>query len=177
MKQSPHLSVAVVDDDESLCRPASRLLRVAGTESLPCSRILLFCCALWIGLSASDASPPATAPSGTFERHSAAQSENQGNLKQRQIAFLNRIRKSDPEHRTIERALFNDQNDLGLILNRSVEMDKIPALLRTMLVQMSHDFPGQNLTVLAYAPSNPPRKIGTARLNARTRDMTYTPER
>jgi hypothetical protein len=31
--------------------------------------------------------------------------------------------------------------------------------------------------VLAYAPSKPPRKLGTARLNARTRDMTYTPER
>ena len=73
--------------------------------------------------------------------------------------------------------MFNDQNDLGLILNRSVELDKIPALMRSMLAQMAHEFPGQDLTVLAYTPSNPPRKIGTARFNARTRDMTYTPER
>ena len=97
-------------------------------------------------------------------------------MKQRQIALLNRIRKADPEHRTIERAVFNEQNELGLILNRSVELDKIPALMRTMLTQMARAFPGQDLTVLAYAPSNPPRKIGTGRLNARTREMTYTPE-
>ena len=59
----------------------------------------------------------------------------------------------------------------------AVEMDKIPALMRTMLGQMASEFPSEDLTVLAYTPSNPPRKIGTARLNARTRDMTYTPER
>jgi hypothetical protein len=80
------------------------------------------------------------------------------------------------QHQTIERAVFNQQNELGLILNRSVEMDKISALMRSMLVQMAREFPNQDLTVLAYTPSNPPRKIGTARLNARTRDMTYTPE-
>jgi hypothetical protein len=73
--------------------------------------------------------------------------------------------------------VFNEQNELGLILNRSVEMDKIPALMRSMLVQMARAFPGQDLTIFAYTPSNPPRKIATARLNARTRDMTYTPER
>src|SRR5271166_708718 len=141
------------------------------------SRALPFCCAIWIGLNACNASPPPAAPPGVFEASTAAQPENQADLKQRQIAFLNRIRKSDPQHRTIERALFNDQNDLGLILNRSVDLDKIPALMRTMLAQMAREFPGQDLTILAYTPSNPPRKIGTARFNARTRDMTYTRER
>jgi hypothetical protein len=90
---------------------------------------------------------------------------------------LNRLRKADPKHQTIERAVFNEQNELGVVLNRGVELDKISALMRSILVQMARAFPGQDLTVLAYAPSNPPRKIGTARLNARTRDMTYTPER
>jgi hypothetical protein len=141
---------------------------------LPWLHALLFCCAVWIGLSTCDGAAP---PSGALEPRSAGQLETQGNLKQRQIAFLTRIRKADPQHRTIERALFNDQNELGLILNRSVEMDKIPALMRSMLTQLAREFPGQDLTVLAYTPSNPPRKIGTARLNARTRDMTYTPER
>jgi len=92
------------------------------------------------------------------------------------VAFLNRIREADPQQRTIERALINEHNELGLILDRSVEMDKIPALMRTMLTQMAREFPDENLIVIAYTPSNPPRKIGTARLNARTRDMTYTPE-
>jgi hypothetical protein len=98
-------------------------------------------------------------------------------VKQRQMAFLNRVREADPQGRTIERALLNEQNELGLVLDRTVEMDKIPALMRTMLGQMASEFPSEDLTVLAYTPSNPPRKIGTARLNARTRDMTYTPER
>jgi hypothetical protein len=40
---------------------------------------------------------------------------------------------------------------------------------------MAKEFPGEDLTVLAYTPSSPPRKIGSARLNAGTRDMTYTP--
>jgi hypothetical protein len=147
------------------------------TLSFACLRSLLFCCALWIGLRASDASEPANAPPLPFQRSSSARLETEGNLKQRQIEFLNRIRKADPQHQTIERALFNEQNELGLILNRGVELDKIPALMRSMLAQMARAFPGQDLTVLAYAPSKPPRKIGTARLNARTRNMTYTPER
>ena len=154
-----------------VCKP----LRM--TFSLTCSRSLLFSCALWIGLSASNGSEVANAGSVTFQRSSTAYLETEGNLKQRQIEFLNRIRKADPQHQTIERAVFNERNELGLILNRGVEMDKIPALLRSMLVQMARAFPGQDLTIFAYAPSNPPRKIATARLNARTRDMTYTPER
>jgi hypothetical protein len=98
-------------------------------------------------------------------------------MRQRQAAFLNKIREADPNARTIDRALLNEQNELGLVLDRSVEMDKIPALMRTLLTKMAQEFPGEDLTVLAYTPSNPPHKIGTARLNARTRDMTYTPEK
>ena len=97
------------------------------------------------------------------------------NLKQRQADFLNRIREADPQYRTIDRALLNGKNELGLILDRSVEMDKVPDLMRTVLTQMAREFPGQDLTVIAYTPSNPPHKIGTARLNAQTRDLSYTP--
>jgi hypothetical protein len=142
-----------------------------------CLSILLFCCTLWIRLSASDASPPATSTFNAFDGPSFTERETDSNLKQHQIAFLNRLRKADPQHLTIERALFNDKNELGLILNRNIELDKISALMRSILSRMAREFPGQDLTVLAYTPSNPPRKIGTARLNARTRDMTYTPER
>ena len=96
-------------------------------------------------------------------------------LKQRQADFLNRIRNADPDHRTIDRAMLNEQNELGLILDRSVEMNKIPDLMRTILGEMAREFPGQDLTVLAYTPTNPPHKIGTAHLDARTREMNYTP--
>jgi hypothetical protein len=97
------------------------------------------------------------------------------NLKQRQADFLNRIRAADPEHQTIDHAMLNDQNELGLILDRTVEMDRVPDLMRSILTQMAREFPGQDLTVLAYTPSNPPHKIGTAQFRAQTRDMTYTP--
>lgn len=137
-----------------------------------------------LGMDACDAMlpPPVATQVSGFEQRSAdlllfGFGSPRGDLKQRQAAFLRRLRAADPQHQTIERAVFNEQNELGLILNRSVELDKIPALMRTVLTQMARAFPGQDLTVLAYAPSNPPRKIGTARLNARTRDMTYTPER
>ncbi len=100
-----------------------------------------------------------------------------GSLKQRQLEFLHRLRDNDPQARTIDRAIFNDQNELGLILDASVPPDKVSALLRTILIGMAREFPGQDLTVLAYSPSQPPRKLGTARLDARSREMTYTPER
>lgn len=96
-------------------------------------------------------------------------------LRQRHVAFLNKIRQADPQFKTIEKAILNEQNELGLILDANVQMDSIPALMRTMLTQMAKEFPDQDLNVIAYTPSNPPRKIGTAHLNARTRDMTYTP--
>jgi hypothetical protein len=96
-------------------------------------------------------------------------------LKQRQADFLNRIRAADPQHLTIDRAMLNEQNELGLILDRTVEMDRVPDLMRSILTQMAREFPGQDLTVLTYTPSNPPHKIGTAHFSAQTRDMTYTP--
>ena len=157
--------------------PLTDLARALGARRfVSCCRVWLYCFAIWIGVSACDASSPPAAESSAGLTQISSGSETQGDLKQHQVAFLKRIRKADPQHQTIERAVFNQQNELGLILNRSVEMDKISALMRSMLVQMAHEFPNQDLTILAYAPSNPPRKIGTARLNARTRDMTYTPE-
>lgn len=101
-------------------------------------------------------------------------SSSSGSVRERQAAFLNRIRRSDPRFETIERAMLNENNELGLVLNRNVEMDAIPPLMRTMLTEMAKEFPGQSLTVIAYAPTQPPAKIGTARLDARTREMTYT---
>jgi hypothetical protein len=119
--------------------------------------------------------PVSTPPVPQDERQSSSPVVARDDLKQRQADFLNRIREADPQHRTIDHAMLNEQNELGLILDRSVEMDKVPELMRTILGQMAREFPGQDLTVLAYTPSNPPHKIGTAKLNAQTRDMSYTP--
>jgi hypothetical protein len=93
---------------------------------------------------------------------------------QRRAELLNRIRAADPSQATIVRALLNEKNELGLVLNRTVELDDVPKLLRTMLGELDKSFPGQDHTAVAYAPTNPPQPIGTARLDGRTRVMTYT---
>jgi hypothetical protein len=140
----------------------------------------LFCVAACAGLlstgcgPASDDSQPRDASEQPVSRSTGVGAAS--SQKQRQADFLNRIRQSDPRYQTIEKAVLNENNELGLILSRSVEMDSIPALMRTMLAQMNKEFPGQDITVVAYAPTQPPRRIGTAHLNASTRDMTYTPE-
>jgi hypothetical protein len=105
----------------------------------------------------------------------ARSTDDGSELRQRQIAFLHRIRQVDPRYQTIEKAILNEQNELGVILNRHVEMEAVRPLMRTLLTQMAKAFPGQNLMVIAYAPTQPPMPMGTARLNARTRQMTYTP--
>ncbi|MGI8889828.1 MAG: hypothetical protein ACR2G0_03465 [Chthoniobacterales bacterium] len=126
-------------------------------------------------LASCDA-PPAPAPTAPVqETRRDAQPARPAGDRARQMSFLNRIREADPHANTIERALLNEQNELGLILNRAVPLDKIPALMRSIMTQMAKEFPGQDLTVIAYTPSNPPHKIGTAHLNAQTKDMTYTP--
>ncbi len=90
-----------------------------------------------------------------------------------QIELLQRIRASDPNRQTIVKAVFDRENELGIVFGRRVPMDSVPTLMKTLLAQMAKAFPGQNLTIIAYAPSNPPLKIGAARLDARTRAMSF----
>jgi hypothetical protein len=134
-------------------------------------------CSLGIALLGAGWGPQGAAPFGGYSPPpvQARSADDGSELRQRQIAFLHRLRQADPRYQTIEKAILNEQNELGVILNRHVEMEAVRPLMRTLLTQMAKAFPGQNLTVLAYAPSEPPMKIGTARLNARTRQMTYTP--
>lgn len=97
-----------------------------------------------------------------------------GSARQTQADLLNRIRQSDPQFQVIERAIFNERNELGIVLDRGVDLDSVPGLMRSLLTQMAREFPGQDLTVIAYAPTDPPMRMGVARLDARTRQMTYT---
>ena len=97
--------------------------------------------------------------------------------RRRQAELLERIRRSDPQNQTIDRAFMNEDNDLGVILDRQVQMSDVPKLLRALLTQLAKEFPNENLDVIAYAPAQPPLKIGTAHLEARTREMTYTAAR
>ena len=116
------------------------------------------------------ASPPQA------QQTQAPQPNAGSDFRQRQIAFLNRIRDADPQNQVIERAMLNERNELGVILDRTVELNRIPDLMRSLLTQMAREFPRQDLTIIAYTPSNPPLKVGTARLNSQTNEMTYAAE-
>jgi hypothetical protein len=131
---------------------------------------------VWVALLVAGWGPHIAEPVSA-QNPSIVQARSAGtasDLRQRQMEFLHRIRESDPHYATIEKAVLNEQNELGVILNSQVDMDAVRPLMRTLLTQMAQAFPGQDLTAIAYAPTEPPRKIGTARLNARTRQMTYT---
>ena len=129
---------------------------------------------LFLGACSPRSEPAVNSPQ---EQQSPASQPITGpEFKQRQIAFLNRIRDADPQQKVIDRAMLNEQNELGLILDRSVEMNRIPDLMRTFLTQMAREFPEQDLTVIAYTPSSPPQKVGTAHLDSRTKEMNYLPE-
>ena len=110
-----------------------------------------------------------------MERQQGSEASNQRSFRQKQAGFLNEIRQADPAYHTIEKALLNEHNELGLILSRNVQMDSIPALMQSLLARMAKEFPGQDLAIVVYGPSHPPLEIGTARFDARTRQMSYTP--
>ena len=48
-----------------------------------------------------------------------------GQLRQRQVAFLHRLREADPRYQTIDKAVLNAQNELGVILDRRVELEAV----------------------------------------------------
>ena len=76
----------------------------------------------------SPRSEPSVSPPQT-QQNRASQPIAGPEFKQRQIAFLNRIRDADPQQRVIDRAMLNDQNELGLILDRSVESEQNPGIV------------------------------------------------
>jgi hypothetical protein len=45
-----------------------------------------------------------------------------GDLRQRQMEFLQRLRQAEPRHESIEKAVFSAQNELGIILNRRMDL-------------------------------------------------------
>jgi hypothetical protein len=137
---------------------------------------IAFCALLMCGCGpASPDQPQGAAPPSRPSESGRGQSAGTPQ-RERQAAFLNRIRQTDPQFAVVERAIFNDRNELGLILDRRVDLDSIPGLMKSLLTQMAREFPGEDLTILAYTPTDPPRRLGVARLDARTRSMTYTPD-
>jgi len=127
------------------------------------------------GCGNPNSSEPRGAAPPPAQREQGSVASTATSSRQRQIVFLNELRTAEPSYRTIQKAVLNRNNELGLILSRNVEMDSIPPLMRSILTRMAKEFPGQDLTIVAYAPSNPPLPIGSARYDAQSRQMSYSP--
>jgi hypothetical protein len=132
------------------------------------------------GCDRHDSTPPTAQNPPTAESQNqtpAAAIRDAGNGKSnlRQVIVLNRLAKQDPGHLSIDRATITDQNDVGVNLNKNVEMDKVPDLMRSIVDKLGQEFPEEDLTIAAYA-SDPPHRVGKAHRDAKTKETSYTPE-
>ena len=80
------------------------------------------------------------------------------------VVFLTRLRIADPDYRLILMACLKE-HELNLLLSRFVTPEEIPILVKGLLVQLSHQFPGEDLSVVAFRPVVPLREAALARLN------------
>jgi hypothetical protein len=90
----------------------------------------------------------------------------------RGAAFLTRLRYADPDYRLILIACLKE-NELNLLLSRFVTNEELPILVKGLLTQLSQQFPGENLSVVAYRPVVPLREAALARLDSRTGQVSY----
>ena len=106
---------ATSTDGHSVPPQTARLLQVA------------VICSLGIALLGAGWGPYGAAPFGGSSPPpvQARSADDVSELRQRQIAFLHRLRQADPQYQTIEKAILNEQNELGVILNRHVEMEAV----------------------------------------------------
>jgi hypothetical protein len=88
--------------------------------------------------------------------------------------YLNRIRQADT-YDVISRTRVDDQNQLGVVLAANLTPEQTEELMKKALEAVAKKFPAEDVTLDAYAPTNPLRKLGTARYNAQNRQVTYTP--
>ena len=125
----------------------------------------------WFGCSRKEATEPATP---TEQQKRAQRFAELPEAIQRHWTFLNRLRQNDPFD-VIDRTMVDDQNQLGVVLDSSVTADKVPDLLKQVMKKMAAEFPDQDLTLSAYALSNPLRKFGTIHLDGKGGEAVYTP--
>ena len=94
---------------------------------------------------------------------------------QQHWTFLNRIRQDDAYNEAIHRTMLNDQNELSVVLYSRVAPEAVPDLMRKVMTGMGQEFPHEDVTVAVYQVATPPKRIGTAHVDGKTGEATYTP--
>jgi hypothetical protein len=114
--------------------------------------------------------PPPTTPSEQQKRAEQA-AELPASL-QKHWTFLNRLRQSD-RYSGIDRTLVNDQRELGVVLSSNIHAGRIEPLLQEVMKKMAKEFPSEDIVLNAYESTQPLRKLGRARLDGKTEEITY----
>ena len=113
-------------------------------------------------------------PTPSIQQHAPARAAELPPPIQERWDYLNRIRQADA-YDGIGRTRVDDQNQLGVVLAADLKPEQIEELMKKALEALAEKFPAQEMTLDAYAPTNPLRKLGTARYSVQSGQVTYTP--
>ena len=92
----------------------------------------------------------------------------------RHLMFLNQIRQDDALSSSIHRTTLTDEKQIGVVLYSTVKPEAVPGFMRWTLTEMAHEFPGEDVSILVFMTATPPQKIGEARLDGKTGEISYT---
>jgi hypothetical protein len=94
---------------------------------------------------------------------------------QRHWTFLNRIRQDEAYSDMINRTMLNDQHEISVVLYSRVAPEGVPDLMRKVMTEMGQEFPHEDVTVAVYQFPTPPKRLGTAHVDGKTGEASYTP--
>jgi hypothetical protein len=157
-----------------------KIHRVKGEQGLPMKRstilLLPLLGAVALLVAACHKSKPAAGnATPTAQQKRAARDAKAPEATQRHWTQLNRLRQSDAFNTVISRTLLDDQGQLGFVLYSRVTPDKVSPLVLQLMAEMAKEFPNEDMTLSVYGAGSPPHKIGTAYVDGKTSEATYTP--
>ena len=90
------------------------------------------------------------------------------------MQFLNQLRQDDALSSAIHRTTLTEEKQIGVVLYSTVKPEAVAGLMRWALTEMAHKFPGEDVSILVFMTATPPQKIGEARLDGKTGEISYT---
>lgn len=89
--------------------------------------------------------------------------------------YLNRLRQGDAYNGMISRTMVNEQNQIGVVLYSQVTPAQVAPLMQKVMQEMAKEFPQRDLTILVFGESSPPHQLGSAHLDGKTGQGSFTP--
>jgi hypothetical protein len=66
-----------------------------------------------------------------------------------------------------------EETELAIVLNPNLDLKDVPDVMRDVVTDLAHQFPGTTFVAVAYMPTNPPRRVCSARFDAQTGKATF----